>query len=75
MQAYVYTGSLNNSVIGHIEPEFVGISQDLYGYAVDINTEKIFLVHILPNGTVMLRTLGGVSIPEQALRIRGSVVF
>lgn len=75
LQVYVYTASINNSVIGYIAPAFMNVSQDLYGYAVDVKTDRIFLVQILPNGTVMLKTLSGVAISEQALYVRGSIVY
>lgn len=75
LQVYVYTASINNSVIGYIAPAFMNVSQDLYGYAVDVKTDRIFLVQILPNGTIMLKTLSGVAISEQALCVRGSIVY
>lgn len=74
-QIYVYTGAIVDSIVGYINPDFMQISRDLYGYAVDVKTDRIFLVQILPNGTVMLKTLGGQAISEQALYIRGSVQY
>lgn len=75
IQVYVYTSAVNDSIIGFIDPKFMGINQDLYGYAVDVKTDRLFLIQIQPNGTIMLKTLGGSAIPEQALNVRGSVVY
>lgn len=75
MQVYVYTSAINNSVIGYIDSEFMGVLQDLYGYAADIKTNKIYLLQIIPNGTVMIKTLGGSAISDQALYVRGNIVY
>lgn len=75
VQVYVYTSSISNSTIGYIDPKVMGIPQDLYGYAADIKTGTLFLLQILPNGTIMLKMLSGSTISEQALHIRGNIVY
>lgn len=75
VQVHVYTSAISNSIIGYIDPKFMGTAQDLYGYAVDIKTNTLYLLQILPNGTIMIKTLSGSDIPEQTLHIRGSVVY
>ena len=75
VQVYVYTSSISNSTIGYIDQQFMGTSQDLYGYAVDVKTGTLYLLQILPNGTVMVKTLGGSAVPEQTLHIRGNIVY
>lgn len=75
VQVHVYTSAISNSIIGYIDPKFMGTAQDLYGYAVDVKTNTLYLLQILPNGTIMIKTLSGSDIPEQTLHIRGSVVY
>ncbi len=71
---YVYTSAISNSVIGTISSQYAP-KQDISAYVYDFAGKRFLMILILSNGTIKLLTLEGTSIPESAVKVRGSIVF
>ena len=71
---YVYTSAISNSVIGTISSQYAP-KQDISAYVYDFAGKRFLMILISPNGTIKLLTLEGTSIPESAVKVRGSIVF
>ena len=71
---YVYTSAISNSVIGTISSQYAP-KQDISAYVYDFAGKRFLMILISSNGTIKLLTLEGTSIPESAVKVRGSIVF
>lgn len=71
---YVYTSAISNSVIGTISSQYAP-KQDISAYVYDFAEKRFLMILISSNGTIKLLTLEGTSIPESAVKVRGSIVF
>lgn len=71
---YVYTSAIANSVIGTISSQYAP-KQDISAYVYDFAGKRFLMILISPDGTIKLLTLEGTSIPESAVKVRGSIVF
>ena len=71
---YVYTSAIANSVIGTISSQYAP-KQDISAYVYDFAGKRFLMILISSNGTIKLLTLEGTSIPESAVKVRGSIVF
>ncbi|WP_462404522.1 hypothetical protein [Enterocloster bolteae] len=71
---YVYTTAISNSVIGTISSQYAP-KQDISAYVYDFAGKRFLMILISSNGTIKLLTLEGTSIPESAVKVRGSIVF